>query len=128
MRKVKIAMIGVGDISGIYLKNITHTFQEIELAGLCDLIPEKAQKGLSYVEQAIAEGADVIKPVIYQDMYEAFNDPQVDVILNLTRPYEHYHVTKEALLHGKHVYSEKPLGVDMDQAYELVQIAEAKHC
>ena len=126
MKKIKIALIGVGDISGIYLKNITHTFKEIELVGLCDLIPEKAQRGFSYIEQAITEGADTVKPVIYRDMYEAFNDPQVDVILNLTRPYEHYHVTKEALLHGKHVYSEKPLAVDMEEASELVHLAEEK--
>lgn len=126
MRKVKVALIGVGDISGIYLKNITHTFKEIDLVGLCDLIPEKAQKGLSYIENAIAEGTKVTRPVIYQDMYEAFNDPQVEVILNLTRPYEHYGVTREALLHGKHVYSEKPLAVDMEEADELVSLAEEK--
>jgi len=126
MRKVKVAMIGVGNISGIYLKNITHTFKEIELVGLCDLVPEKAAEGLSFVEKAIEEGAKVRKPVIYKDMYEAFEDPEVEVILNLTRPYEHYEVTKEALLHGKHVYSEKPLGVDMEEADELVALAEEK--
>ena len=32
-KTVKIAMIGTGDISGIYLKNITETFHEIELTG-----------------------------------------------------------------------------------------------
>jgi len=126
MRKVKVAMIGVGAISGIYLQNITHTFKEIDLVGLCDLVPERVEKGLAYVEEAIAGGADVSKPVVYKDMHEAFNDPQVEVILNLTRPYEHYDVTKQALLHGKHVYSEKPLAVDMEEADELVNLAEQK--
>ena len=37
---VNVAMIGVGAISGIYLKNITETFKEVQLVGLCDLIPE----------------------------------------------------------------------------------------
>ena len=126
MRRVKVAMIGTGDISGIYVQNITHMFKEIDLVGLCDLIPEKAERRLKYIEDAIAEGAKVTKPVIYKDMYEAFNDPEVEVILNLTRPYEHYGVTKEALLHGKHVYSEKPLAVDMEEADELVSLAEEK--
>ena len=126
MRKVKVAVIGTGDISGIYVQNITHMFKEIDLVGLCDLIPEKAERRLKYIEAAIAEGAKVTKPVIYKDMYEAFNDPEVEVILNLTRPYEHYGVTKEALLHGKHVYSEKPLAVDMEEADELVSLAEEK--
>ena len=125
-KPVKVAMIGVGAISGIYLQNITHTFRAIELRGVCDLIPARAEKGKAYVDEAIAAGADVVSPVIYKDMYEAFNDPEVEVILNLTRPYEHYEVTKQALLHGKHVYSEKPLAVDMEEAAELVAIAEEK--
>ena len=122
-RTVKVAMIGVGAISGIYLQNITKTFREIELTGVCDLILERAQKGVSYVKEEIENGAQVSVPKIYKDMYEAFDDPEVEVILNLTRPYEHYEVTKQALLHGKHVYSEKPLAVDMDEAGELVALA-----
>lgn len=125
-KTVKVAMIGVGAISGIYLQNITNTFRELELLGVCDLIPERAEKGAAYVKGEIEKGAPVPQPKIYKDMYEAFNDPEVEVILNLTRPYEHFEVTKQALLHGKHVYSEKPLGVDMDEANELIVIAEEK--
>ncbi|MBR5868127.1 MAG: Gfo/Idh/MocA family oxidoreductase [Clostridia bacterium] len=123
---IRIAMIGVGAISGIYLDNITNTFREIELRGLCDLIPSRAEEGWRKVQDYIAAGADAPSPRIYSDMYEAFSDPEVDVILNLTRPYEHYEVTKAALLAGKHVYSEKPLAVDMDEADELVALAKEK--
>ena len=115
-KTVKIAMIGTGDISGIYLKNITETFHEIELTGVCDLVREKAE--------AAAKKWNV--PRIYKDMYEAFDDPQVDIILNLTRPDEHYAVTKPALLAGKHVYSEKPLAATFELGQELVQIAKEK--
>ena len=127
MEKVKVAMIGVGAISGIYLQNITKVFRELDLVGVCDLIPERAEKGVAYVKEQIAQGAQVREPKIYQDMFEAFNDPEVEVILNLTRPHEHYGVTKEALLHGKHVYSEKPLAVDMEEADELVALAQEKN-
>ena len=34
MQKVKIGMVGVGDISGIYLKNITGTFDNLEVGCL----------------------------------------------------------------------------------------------
>ena len=57
--KVRIAMIGVGAISGIYLQNITKVFREVDLVGVCDLIPERAQKGAGYVEEQIKEGAAV---------------------------------------------------------------------
>lgn len=113
---VNVAMIGVGAISGIYLKNLTTVFKEVNLIGVCDLIRERAEKAVE--EYKI--------PKLYETMYDAFNDPEVDVILNLTRPYEHYGVTKPALLAGKHVYHEKPLAADMEEGLELVKIAEEK--
>ena len=117
---VKVAMIGVGAISGIYLKNITNVFKEVELVGVCDLIPERAEKGVQTVKEYIEAGAKAPVPKIYKDMYEAFNDPEVEVVLNLTRPYEHYGVTKAALEHGKHVFSEKPLAADMEEGAKLM--------
>lgn len=83
MKPVKIGIVGVGAISGIYLENITKTFREIEVAGVCDLIRERAERA--------AENFQIAK--IYEDMYELFADPEVDIVLNLTRPYEHYGVT-----------------------------------
>ena len=114
---VNIAMIGVGAISGIYLKNITETFKNIRLIGVCDLIRERAEKAQ----------AEYNVPKLYETMHDAFADPEVDIVLNLTRPYEHYGVTKAALLAGKHVYSEKPLAADWDEGRELVAIAEEKN-
>jgi len=115
MRKVKIAMIGVGAISGIYLKNITETFSELEIAGICDLIPERAQKA-----------SEQYGLKIYADMYAAFADPEVEIVLNLTRPYEHFAVSKAALEAGKHVYTEKPLGASYEEGLELTKLAKEK--
>lgn len=120
---VNVAMIGVGAISGIYLKNLTETFKEVRLVGVCDLIRERAEKGVAFVKEQIAKGYDCIVPKIYDTMYDAFADPEVQVILNITRPYEHYEVTKQALLAGKHVFSEKPLAADMKEGNELVELA-----
>ena len=114
----KIAFIGVGDISGIYLKNCIETFDNLEVIGVCDLIPEKAQ--------AAVEKYPCIRK-IYKDMYEAFADPEVDIVLNITRAYQHYDVTKAALEAGKHVYSEKPLATTIDQGIELIKLARSKN-
>ena len=103
MKTVKIGFVGCGAISGIYLENITKRFKEIEIAGVCDLIPERAENA--------AKQYNV--PKIYKDMYELFDDPDVDIVLNITRPYEHYGVTMAALKAGKHVYSEKPLAASL---------------
>lgn len=116
MNTVKIAIIGVGDISGIYLKNITSMFKEIDVIGVCDLIKEKAEKARETYKI----------PKLYNDMHEAFQDSEVDIVLNLTRPYEHYEVSKAALMAGKHVYSEKPLAATFEEGKKLVVLAEEK--
>ena len=112
----KIGIVGVGCISGIYLKNITNLYQNIEVIGVCDLIRERAENAVK--EYGI--------PKLYEDMYELFADPEVDIVLNLTRPYQHFVVTKAALLAGKHVYSEKPLGASWEEGVELVKLAEER--
>ena len=116
MKTIKTAMIGVGCISGIYLKNIHETFHEIQLIGVCDLVRERAEKAQQ--EYGI--------PKLYETMHDAFADPEVEMVLNLTRPYEHYEVSKSALLAGKHVYCEKPLGADLDEGKELLSLAKEK--
>ncbi len=116
MEKVRIGFVGVGRISRVYLKNITEMFREIEVVGVCDLIRERAEKAVK--EYGI--------PKLYEDMYELFADPDVDIVLNITQAYNHYHVTKAALEAGKNVYSEKPLAATLDEARELFELAKAK--
>lgn len=113
---IKIGFVGVGDISGIYLQNITDMFKEIEIIGVCDLVRGKAERAVKKYNI----------PKIYEDMYELFADDEVDIVLNITRPYEHYDVTKAALLAGKHVYSEKPLAATFELGTELKALAKEK--
>lgn len=113
---MKVGMVGVGAISGIYLKNLTEMFKEVELVALCDLVKEKALKA----------GKEYGIEKIYDTMEEMFLDEDIDIILNLTRPYEHFDVTYKALEAGKHVYSEKPLAATLDEGRRLVELAKEK--
>lgn len=114
---VKIGFVGCGAISDIYLKNLTSLFKGVEIVGVCDLIRERAENAKKQYNI----------PKIYNDMYELFADPEVDIVLNITRPAEHFAVTKAALLAGKHVYSEKPLGITIEEGRELVALAKEKN-
>ncbi|MCL2664237.1 MAG: Gfo/Idh/MocA family oxidoreductase [Defluviitaleaceae bacterium] len=115
MGKIKIGIVGVGSISGIYLKNITQVFQEIEIAGVCDLVDERAERA--------KQNYGVHK---YADMHEMFRDPAVDIVLNITRPYEHLDVSLAAIAAGKHVYSEKPLGASFEEGIKIRNAAKER--
>lgn len=116
MEKVRIGILGLGAISGIYLKNLTGLFKEAEVIGVYDLVPEKtAQAQKEY---------DI--PRAYTSMEEMLQDKDVEMVLNLTRPFEHYETTKAALLAGKNVYSEKPLAATLEEGKELAALAREK--
>ena len=49
-----------------------------------------------------------------------------DLVVNLTNPQAHFETTRLCLEAGKHVYTEKPLAMDLAQAETLVALAEQK--
>jgi len=112
-----IGFVGCGDISGIYLENITNLYKDLFITGVCDLIPERSEKA--------AKEFGIKK--VYKDMHELFADPEIDIVLNLTRPYEHYDVSIAALNAGKHLYTEKPLGASFDEAEKIMALAKEKN-
>ncbi len=117
MKKVPVAIIGNGNISPIYLRNLTEVFNDIvDVKGVCDLIPERSAHA--------SEAFDI--PVVYKTMYDAFNDDEIEIIVNLTRPKEHYGVAIEALKAGKNTHSEKPMSVVRENAKELFDLGREK--
>ena len=117
MTRVPVAIIGNGNISPIYLKNLTEVFNDaVYVKGVCDLIPERSR--------AAKENFNI--PVIYDTMWDAFADEEIEIIVNLTRPEEHYGVAVEALKAGKNTHSEKPMSVKRENARELLELAKQK--
>ena len=113
----KIGVIGCGDISTRnYVPNITSRFRNMEIYALCDLDRERAM--------ALAAKHGIPHVLTLDEIYE---DSEIDVILNLTNPQAHYDVNMRALRAGKHVYSEKPLGLTLQEASDIVRLAEEKN-
>jgi predicted dehydrogenase len=115
MKKTKVGVVGCGAISGIYLKNMTGVFDNIEVKAICDLDIERTEK---------ASKEYGIKYIYTLD--EMLADDEISIIVNLTTPKSHYSICKKALLAGKHVHVEKPLCVELEEGVELVELAESK--
>src|SRR6202789_2330049 len=113
MNRVKVAVIGCGNISAAYLK-AAKTFPILDVVALSDL-------NLDAAEARSAEFGISAKPV---DAVLA--DSAIEIILNLTVPKAHVEVGLKAIAAGKHVHSEKPLGVTLAEARTLVDAASAK--
>jgi predicted dehydrogenase len=113
MDRVGIGIIGCGNISAAYLKAVK-VFPILDVRGLADINPAAAE--------ARSREFDVpAKPV---DGLLA--DPAVEIVVNLTVPKAHVEVGLAAVAKGKHVHSEKPLGVTVAEARRLIEAATAK--
>jgi predicted dehydrogenase len=53
-------------------------------------------------------------------------DPAIEIVVNLTVPLAHVEVGLRAVAAGKHVHSEKPLGIDVAEARRLLDAAAAR--
>ena len=109
-KPVKTAVIGCGMISNIYLENLKNKFYIIDLVGCADMVDEKAGK------QAEKYG---IKKMTVD---EILNDPEIELVLNLTYATSHFEVNKKILEAKKHCYCEKMMCLTMEEADELNRI------
>lgn len=115
MQPVKIGLIGCGNISNAYFNGAAQ-FPMLDIAACADL----------NMDAAVAKGKEhnVAKVCTVDDLLA---DRDIELILNLTIPAAHVEVGLKALGAGKHVYSEKPLGISVDHARKLIDTAESKN-
>ena len=110
MALATIGIIGSGNISEAYLKGAA-TFPGLKILACADVTMAAA------VAKAEVWGIEAM-PVA-----ALLADPRIDIVLNLTTPAHHVAVGLQALAAGKHVYSEKPLGISLVEARKLVVAA-----
>lgn len=115
--KVKVAVLGVGSLGQHHARLYAEIAAEgvLEFAGIFDANADTARKVAAKhnakVFASIAEAA-------------AASDA-----LNIVTPtITHFHIARQLLKEGKHVFVEKPMTDDTDQAAELVELAQRNNC
>jgi predicted dehydrogenase len=111
---VGIAIIGCGFVADLYLETLRR-HRMLHLCGVFDCVQERST---AFARQHSVE--------VYPNLEKLLADPRVELVLNLTNPHAHYTVSRACLEAGKHVYSEKPLALQVDHARELVALAEMR--
>jgi predicted dehydrogenase len=113
---MNIGIIGCGDISSTYLKNLTTLFRNTNVTALTDQNLEAAERqAKEFGIQHVCKSTD-----------DLLSRPDVDIALVLTNPASHSELLKQALLAGKHAYCEKPLSLSLKNAQEILNIAKER--
>ena len=112
---MRVGVVGCGAISDIYLTNMIHNFENLEVAACCAGHLEHAKK------KAEQYG---IKGCTYE---EILADPSIEMVVILTPAPTHEGLIRQALEAGKHVYTEKTMTLAPETAAKLIELAEEKH-
>ena len=101
-------------ISTAYLK-AAQRFANLELRAVADMRSAAAEK----------RGAEFGVPAMRVDQLLKRDD--IEIVVNLTVPLAHTDVSLAVLRAGKHVHSEKPLGVNVAEARKVMDLAAEKN-
>jgi predicted dehydrogenase len=125
---VRLALLGCGSrgtsVATSFAKNTS-----ARIVALADLFPDQLEKGKTHFDQVNESlGIPGIDPKLMFRGYKAFEEvassPDVDAVQISTPPWFHVQHLDAVVSAGKHAYCEKPLGVDVAQTTQALEIGK----
>ena len=115
-KALSVGVIGYGYWGPNIVRNF-HMQDDSQVAMVCDQRPEALAKvAKAYPDMAVT-----------RDVQEVLRSPEIDVVAVVTPVWAHFELAKAALENGKHVFVEKPFTATVQQAEELIELAERKN-
>ncbi|MEL7121292.1 MAG: Gfo/Idh/MocA family oxidoreductase [Bacteroidota bacterium] len=112
---IQIGVIGTGARGG-GIVNLLKQLPQFKTVACCDTIPFRLDKAVANAD----EGCKA-----YKDYRKLLADPNVDAVVIATPLSMHYQMAVDALESGKHIYCEKAMTYEKDQARQLIKKVEA---
>jgi len=113
MKKLNVAIIGIGHLGSRHLKVYSELASKVNIVGVCDTKPDRTQRLASHYGIPF-----------YEDYRELAG--KVDAVNICVPTVSHYEVAKFFLNSGVHTFVEKPFTMNLDQADELIALADKK--
>jgi predicted dehydrogenase len=113
MKKVKLAVIGVGRIGPVHMENLMRLSYMTEVVAVCDLIEEKAK-----------HNAEIAGARPYLDYIKMLENEKIDAVYVTTPTNQHDYVVNDCANAGKHIFCEKPIAENIKKAKGMVECAK----
>ena len=111
-----LAIIGCGFVADLYMRSLA-LYPDIKISAVYDR--DKARKDTFCTHWGLTAAAS------QEELFSQI--PAGSVILNLTNPKAHFFINQACLEAGFHVYSEKPLAINMKDAHQLHALAKTRN-
>ena len=114
-KKIKVAVIGCGSVSGVYLPHLTKS-PFVEVVSVCDIKYDRALK----------RAKEFNVPNSFPHIDKLLAGPHFDLMITLTDMQVHGMLNKQALNAGRNVWSEKPMANTYKEGRALLDLAKQK--
>lgn len=118
--KVALGVLGTGAQGTVDLRAFLN-HDDVRVTALCDVNMRHIGAAKVFIKERY--GSDEVK--VYRDFRELNRDPSIDAVLMALPVHWHSIPAADAILNGKHIYHEKPMGMSLEEAH-LVRAAVRK--
>jgi predicted dehydrogenase len=115
-KRLKVAVIGCGSVSGVYLPHLTKS-SWAEVVSVCDIKYDRALK----------RAKEFNVPNSFPHIDKLLAGPHFDLMITLTDMQVHGMLNKQALNAGRNVWSEKPMANTYKEGRALLDLAKQKN-
>lgn len=112
MKKFRVGIIGCGAIFIVHAYPL-HRLEQTEIKAVCDIKPA-----------ALQAASQLFNCDGYSDYHDLLKRDDIDVVHILTPHYLHAPMAIDAMNAGKHVLTEKPMSINMEQAHAMLEAAK----
>ncbi|AIF54148.1 Gfo/Idh/MocA family oxidoreductase [Pelosinus sp. UFO1] len=116
MEKIKVGIAGLGRLGKEHAKNLSFKIANAELTAACSIVPSE----LEYAKKELG------LEKVYLDFHEMLKDADIEAVVIVTTSDQHCWQIAAALDAGKHVFTDKPLGVTIEEC-KIAEKAVERH-
>lgn len=119
--KITLGVIGVGAQGTVDLRAFLN-HDDVRVTALCDVNTRRVDGAKAFVRERY--GSDDVK--VFRDFRDLNRDPSIDAVLMALPVHWHSIPAADAILQGKHIYHEKPMGMSLEEARVVRAAARRK--
>ena len=113
MKKLNVAVIGIGHLGSRHLKIYSELADKVDIAGICDIKTARTKKFAGHYNVPLVRN--------HKDLIG-----KIDAVSICTPTISHYAVAKDFLENGIHALIEKPIAATIDEAEKLEELAKKR--
>ncbi len=124
---LKFAIIGFGGLGRLHFRDVeefSNLAGDLQLVALCDVEESAFTKEVKTNLGGENSALDLSAYRLYQDVEELLEKEELDFVITALPTYIHEKIVVMAMEKGIHVFSEKPMAINLEQAENMLAVSK----